>query len=340
MNEFETVTKELCEFIADAPSCYHVISKSASMLEEEGFCRLSEQEHWDLEPGKNYYVIRSGSSLIAFRIPVGTPHHFQIVASHCDSPSFRIKEDPEIRRADHYVSLNVEAYGGMLKAPWFDRPLGAAGRLMVGEGGTIRQVLTDSQEDLLMIPSLAIHMDRKANETAHSSVQSEMLPVFGDEHSFGSFLKRMAEKAGVDAEAIVGYDLFLYNRTPYSIWGANKEFFSSPRLDDLQCAYSSLRAIIRNAAEILPKTDSISVCCVFDNEEVGSCTKQGADSTFLQDTLERICTSLGYDREKLFVMLSSSFMLSADNSHAVHPNYPDKADPVNRPFMNGGVVLK
>ena len=340
MNEYESVTRKLCDFIAGAPSCYHAITQGTLLLEKAGFQRLSEQEHWELVPGKSYYVIRSGSSMIAFHIPVRSPHHFQIVASHSDSPSFRIKEDPEIRKADHYVTLNIESYGGMLKAPWFDRPLGVAGRLMVCEGDTIRQVLADSGEDLLMIPSLAIHMDRKANESAHSSVQSEMLPVFGDENSFGSFLRLMAEKSGVRVESIVGYDLFLYNRTPYSIWGAGREFFSSPRLDDLQCAYASLRALAHSAAENSPDADSISVCCLFDNEEVGSRTKQGADSTFLQDVLKRISSSFEWDPEKLPIMLSSSFMLSADNSHAVHPNYPDKADPVNRPFMNGGVVLK
>lgn len=340
MNQYEAVTQELCRFIAASPTCFHVIRNAADMLRENGFLPLSEHDRWDLKPGQAYYVSRSGSSLIAFVLPDGAPSGFQIIASHSDSPTFKIKESPEIPKADHYVQLNVEKYGGMLQRPWFDRPLGVAGRVCVSGDGAIRSVLVDSGRDLLMIPSLAIHMDRKANESGAASVQSDLLPIFGDETASGKFLEMIAGLAGAAAEDILGMDLFLYDRSPCSFWGANGEFFSSPRLDDQQCAYASLQAVLHTWAEKNDSLSGIRVCCIFDNEEVGSGTKQGADSTFLADTLKRISLSLGITEEEYMMMLASSFMLSADNSHAVHPSHIDKADPVNRPFMNHGVVVK
>ncbi|MBQ9032228.1 MAG: M18 family aminopeptidase [Parasporobacterium sp.] len=337
MNEFESSSVELCEFIRSAPSCFHVIRRAGELLESTGFRRLYEHTSWHLTPGERYYVIRSGSSLIAFDIPETPSGGFQIIASHCDSPTFKIKEDPEISKSGQYVELNVEKYGGMLYGPWFDRPLGIAGRLIVRQDGTFREVLTDSGRDLVLIPSLAIHMNRKANETATASVQTDLLPVFGDETASGRFMEIMTEAAGITPDEVLGNDLFLYVRTPYSVWGANREFVSSPRLDDLQCAYASLQAVMKKRAN---DPGSISVCCIFDNEEVGSETKQGADSTFLQDTLSRISACLGNSSEEHLSRLASSFMLSADNSHAIHPAHPEKADPVHRPSLNGGVVIK
>lgn len=340
MNPYESVTRKLCEFIAASPTCYHVTDHAANMLREKGFLPLEEHDKWDLKAGQAYYVVRSGSSLIAFVLPQACPSGYQIIASHSDSPAFKIKESPEIDKAGHYVQLNVEKYGGMLQRPWFDRPLGVAGRVCVLQDGTIQSVLVDFKRDLLMIPSLAIHMDRKANESGSISVQSDMLPVFGDETAAGTFRNMVADLAGTAAEAIIGTDLFLYDRSPYSFWGAGGEFFSSPRLDDQQCAFASLQAIMKTWEEKNHCRSSIRMCCIFDNEEVGSGTKQGADSTFLADTLKRISLNLGISEEEHLMLLASSFMLSADNSHAVHPNHIEKADPVNRPFMNHGVVIK
>ena len=235
----------------------------------------------------------------------------------------------------HYVKLNVEKYGGMLCAPWLDRPLSVAGRLVVREGNRLVTKLVSVDRDLVLIPNLAIHMNREANDGYKYNAQKDMLPLYGMGCEKGTFLKQIAEAAGVHAENIVGSDLFLYNRMEGSIWGAEEEFISIGNLDDLQCAFASLQAFL--AAE---DGGSIPVHCVFDNEEVGSSTKQGAASTFLLDTLQRINECLGRTNGQYHQALASSFMLSADNAHAVHPNQADKTCPTNRPYPNGGVVIK
>ena len=264
---------------------------------------------------------------------------------------------------EHYVKLNVEKYGGMLCAPWFDRPLSVAGRLIVKENNRLVTKLINVDRDLVMIPNLAIHMNREANKGYDYNIQKDMLPLYGCGEAKGKFMKQIAEAANVKEDAILASDLFLYNRMKGSIWGACDEFISSPKLDDLQCAFSSLEAFLQSE-EPLPSENvqaneqsevdgknvineknvingkSIPVHCVFDNEEVGSTTKQGAASTFLRDTLFRICTVFGMDTQDYFIALSKSFMISADNAHAVHPNHTDKADPVNRPYLNEGIVIK
>ena len=280
-------------------------------------------------------MIRNSSAIIAFRIPKRDFLGFQIMASHSDSPSFRIKEYPEMEVENHYVKLNVEKYGGMLCAPWLDRPLSVAGRLVIREGNRLVTKLVNVDRDLCMIPNLAIHMNREANEGYKYNAQKDMLPLYGCESAKGTFMARVAEAAGVEEEDIVGNDLFLYNRMKGSVWGASEEYISIGRLDDLQCAFASLQAFLQAA-----DGESIPVHCVFDNEEVGSSTKQGAGSTFLFDTLLRINESLGRTSSQYRQALASSFMLSADNAHGVHPNQPDKACPTNRPYPNGGVVIK
>ncbi len=332
---FEQATLDLIGFIEKSPSCFHAVSTIRQMLSQNGFKELDETGKWSLSPGDSCFVIRSDSSLIAFRIPENMPDHFQIIASHSDSPSFKIKENAEITSEGHYTELNVEKYGGMLMAPWFDRPLSAAGRIVIRTEKGLETRLVNIDRDLLLIPSLAIHMNRQVNEGYAYHPQKDMLPLFGDETASEGFLSTIAESAEVSKDDILGTDLFLYSRVPGTIWGASREYFSGSRLDDLQCAFSSVTALLET-----PVPDSIAVCCVFDNEEVGSTTKQGADSTFLQDTLSRICRSLTGSPEQYPVMLAKSFMLSADNAHAVHPHHPDKADPTNRPCMNMGPVLK
>ena len=230
-----------------------------------------------------------------------------------------------------YVKLNVELYGGALLAPWFDRPLSVAGRVIVKENGQICEKLVTVDKDMLMIPNLAIHM----NSGYKYNVQKDLLPLYGLESAKGTFFKTVAEAAGVAEEEILGHDLFLYNRMPGTIWGGEEEFVSAPRLDDLQCAFSSMEGLIAGKNE-----KSICVHMVMDNEEVGSGTKQGAASTFLRDTLLRINLGLGRSYEDYLISLAKSFMISADNAHAIHPNYPEKADPVNRPHINGGIAVK
>ena len=330
----DTVQK-LFTFIEKSPSPFHAIENMKQELEGQGYIQLLEGSAWKLEEGGNYYVIRNSSAIIAFRIPKRDFLGFQIMASHSDSPSFRIKEYPEMEVENHYVKLNVEKYGGMLCAPWLDRPLSVAGRLVIREGNRLVTKLVNVDRDLCMIPNLAIHMNREANEGYKYNAQKDMLPLYGCESAKGTFMARVAETAGVEEEDIVGNDLFLYNRMKGSVWGASEEYISIGRLDDLQCAFASLQAFLQAA-----DGESIPVHCVFDNEEVGSSTKQGAGSTFLFDTLLRINESLGRTSSQYRQALASSFMLSADNAHGVHPNQPDKAYPTNRPYPNGGVVIK
>lgn len=331
---YETV-RQLFAFIEASPSPFHAVANMKRELEAQGYTRLLEGEAWELEEGGKYYVIRNGSSIIAFRIPKKDFKGFQIMASHSDSPSFKIKEKPEIEVENHYVKLNVEKYGGMLCAPWFDRPLSVAGRLIVKEGNRLATRLVSVDRDLCMIPNLAIHMNREANEGYKYNAQKDMLPLYGCESAKGRFMAQIAEAAGVEEENIIGSDLFLYNRMKGSIWGADREFISIGRLDDLQCAFASLQAFL-DAED----GESIPIHCVFDNEEVGSSTKQGAGSTFLLDTLLRINEGMGRTLGQYHQALASSFMLSADNAHGVHPNQPEKACPTNRPYLNGGIVIK
>ena len=332
---YQETAKELIQFIENSPTCFHAVASMKEMLEKEGYTELKEADKWEIKKGGNYYVTRNDSSLIAFSVPEGEAKGFRIMASHSDSPCFKIKENPEMTVDNKYVKLNVERYGGMICAPWFDRPLSVAGRVIVKEDGKLVTKLVDVDRDLLMIPNLAIHMNREVNDGYKYNAQKDLLQLFGDIAEKDTFMKNIAEAADVKEENILGHDLFLYNREKGSVWGANEEYVSIGRLDDLQCAFSSLKGFL--AGE---KKEYIAVHCVLDNEEVGSGTKQGAASTFLYDVLVRANQALGQDYEDYLRYLANSFMVSADNAHAVHPNYTEKADPVNRPYLNEGIVIK
>lgn len=329
------ISKELLDFINHSPSCFHAVQNIADTLTAHGFSELMESEEWKLNPGGLYFVRRNLSAIIAFKIPTGRIKGFQIAAAHGDSPSFKIKENMEIEADGAYTKLNVEKYGGMLCAPWFDRPLSAAGRVVVKTDTGIESRLVNVDRDLLLIPSLAIHMNRKANEGYQYSIQKDMLPLFGDEGAKGTFMDLVAETAGVERDDVLGSDLYLYCRGRGTIWGAENEFLSAPKLDDLQCAFALLQGFLAGS-----DPDSAAVYAVFDNEEVGSSTKQGADSTMLQDTLRRINSALGGSDPDYLRLLASSFMISADNAHAVHPNHVSDADPTNHSHINKGIVIK
>lgn len=331
---YET-SEELLGFIEKSPSGFHAVASMKEILTVEGFREIKESEEWKLEAGGKYFVTRNDSSIVAFAVPLKKWNGWHIMASHSDSPSFKIKENPEISVADHYVKLNVERYGGMICSAWFDRPLSVAGRIAVEQDGEIVGRLVDIKRDLLMIPNLAIHMNREINDGYKYNAQKDLLPLFGGADAAGMFMKLVADAADVAVEDILGHDLFLYNRERGRIWGAKNEYISASRLDDLQCAFASLKGFL--AGE---KQEHMAVHCVLDNEEVGSGTKQGAGSTFLYDTLVRINKALGGDYETYLRKLSQSFMISADNAHAVHPNHTEKADPVNQPFLNDGIVVK
>lgn len=328
-------TEKLLDFIEKSPTAFQAVDEMQKRLTENGFEVLSEKEYWKLVPGGKYLVTRNNSALIAFCIPEKESRVFHIMASHSDSPSFKIKENPEIKVDNSYVKLNVEKYGGMLMAPWFDRPLSVAGRVIIRRNGGLKEKLINIKRDLVMIPNLAIHMNREANNGVSYNPQKDLLPLFAVGNTDRTLLEIIAEQTGVKKEDIISHDLFLYNRMPGTIWGADKEFVSSARLDDLQCAFASMEGLLR-----AQNHESIAVHCVMDNEEVGSGTKQGAASTFLKDTLLRINMGLGRTYEEYLMTLAGSFMVSADNAHALHPNYTDKTDPTNHPVLNKGIVIK
>ena len=319
-------------FIDRVPTAFHAVEQIAAALDAAGYVRLQEIERWPIAPGGRYYVTRNQSSLIAFRLPEAGVGHFQIVASHGDSPSFKLKP-VFARTGEGCALLNVEKYGGMLMSTWMDRPLSVAGRLIVdGPGGLVAR-LVNVERDLALIPNLPIHFNRDANDGVALNAQVDMLPVVGMEGV--DFAAAIARAAGVEPNRVVGADLFLYNRQRAARFGVDGAFIAAPRLDDLECAYASLTAFL--GAKGGKHTD---VMCVLDNEEVGSGTRQGAASGFLIETLRRVTAALDGDGQALEAALAASFMVSADNAHAVHPNHPDKYDKDNRVRMNGGVVIK
>ena len=326
---------QFLNFAAHSPTVFQATEQACRMLEEAGFSRLAEHEAWSIVPGGRYYVTRNRSALIAFSVPEKGAAHCQIVASHGDSPTFKLKPKAESESAGAYVRLNVERYGGMILTTWLDKPLSIAGRALVRENGKLVTKLIDLNRDALLIPTMPIHFNRDINNGYAYNPQVDMLPVFGDLSAKGALASEVAAKAGVKAEDIVACDLFLYNRTPASVWGAHEEFFSCPRIDDLECAYTSLAAFIAAPAQA-----HINVCAIFDNEEVGSGTKQGAASPILRTILERVAFNQGYKIEELYRAIHNSFMISADMAHALHPNYPEKHDPTNHPIMNQGPVIK
>jgi len=319
--------QNLCDFLDASPSVYHAAANVAAMLEEAGFVRLSEGDKWALEKGGKYYFTRGGSAVMAFKVPEEDPRGFLMTASHCDRPTFKVKENPELTGA--YTRLAVERYGGMIMSSWLDRPLSIAGRALVETETGIESRLVSIDRDILMIPSVAIHMDRTVNDGKKWNPAVDMLPLLGGKDAAGKLEKLLEETAG---GKLLGSDLYLYIRQKAAVWGMDEEYISSAALDDLECVWGCTRGFL--AAE---GSGAISVLCVFDSEEVGSNSVQGAASTILSDTLTRICEALGLDIRR---ELSRSFLVSADNAHAVHPNHPEYADPKNAPTLGGGVVLK
>ena len=341
---YQKNAEKLLDFINRSPSCFHVIDNMKQELAAAGFRELKEGDAWQLTAGGAYYVTRNDSAVIAFRVPAsGRVPGYQIVASHSDSPVFKVKESPEVEAEGAYVKLNVEKYGGMILSTWLDRPLSAAGRILVRSGdGRLETRLVHLDRDLLVIPNLAPHMNPDVNNGYKYNLKTDMMPVLGALPAAGSdgakpsLAALVAAEAGVDPADILTTDLYLYNRQKGTLWGADSEFLASPKLDDLECAYGSLQGILQASGA----SEKVAVHCVLDNEEVGSGTKQGAAGTFLVDTLKRINTALGGSEEDYLRAVAGSFMISADNAHAVHPNRGDIADSVNRPKMNGGIVIK
>lgn len=334
---YRETANDLLSFLQKSPSAFHAVQNIKDILLQNGYEELLESRSWKIVPGGKYFVARNQSSILAVNVGDDLEEYsFNIAASHSDCPTFKVKENAEIEVKGKYTQLNTEGYGGMLCATWFDKPLSIAGRVLVKEGDQISSRLLNIDKDLLMIPNVAIHMNRMVNDGYKYNKQVDMLPLFGGADCEKGALKKMiAEELGVEAEAIFGTDLYLYNRTAPSVWGVNEEFISAPHLDDLQCGYASLMGFLKG---VNPKNINVYAC--FDNEEVGSATKQGARSTFLYDVLHRINTALGKTEEEYYRAVASSFMLSADNAHAVHPNHPELTDTGNCVYMNEGIVVK
>ena len=326
--------EKLLHFLSRSPTAFHAVENLKTELDEAGFSALREEDPWTLRPGGKYYVERNGSAILSFILPEGPADGFHLMASHSDSPSYKIKPGPGLL-TEGVLRLNVERYGGPVDSSWMDRPLSFAGRVLLDEGDHLRQELVWPEEDLLIIPSLAPHLTRHDGSQKPLNPQTDLLPVFCVSQDADAFLSRLAANLGTVPERILGTDLYLCIREAPRIWGPEEEFISSARLDDLQCCYGSFLGFLKSRPQ-----RSVAVHCVFDNEEVGSRSRQGADSGFLRDVLERICLSRGLPVEDFHRMISRSFMVSADNAHAVHPNVPLASDPVNRPRLNGGIVIK
>ena len=321
----------LINFIEKSPTAFHAVNSCAEILEEQGYTRLCDQDEWKLEAGKGYYITRNQSAIIAFRIPQGTPRNFMVAASHTDSPMFKVKNESIAPAFDQYAKLNVEPYGGTIFSTWLDRPLSLAGRVILANGEKIESKLFNFNRDLLVIPNVAIHLKRDVNSGCAYNPAIDLLPLLSQDAK-ADLKALIATEMGVEKNEILGYDLYVYNRTPATRIGVDGEFFSAPRIDNLMCAFGTLEGFVKSE-----NAESVSVFYAADNEETGSSTKQGAASVFLSDVIDRICESFGIDRRRA---LASSMLLSADNGHAKHPNHPELSDAKNAPHLNGGVVIK
>ena len=329
-----TAANELLSFIYNSPSIYHVVDNLAKKLNEAGFTELAENKRWKIEAGKSYYVRRNNSSIVAIRVPETEPERLLISAAHSDSPCFKIKENAELRN-DSYVRLNTEKYGGAIFSTWFDRPLSAAGRVFVETENGIEERLVRLKDNLLVIPNVAIHQNRAVNDGVALKANVDTLPVLALGRDDISVNALAAKAAGVEPDKILGKDLFLFCSERGCIAGAKEDMMLSPRLDDLECATACLQGLMSAKA-----VNQLSVCCIFDNEEVGSGTKQGAASHMLRDILRRVLTALGKDEEDFQILLANAVFVSADNAHAIHPNHPEYFDGDNTPQMNKGITVK
>ena len=314
-------------FLDESKSMYHAVAALARQLDNAGYTRLSEAADWPLTAGGKYYFTRGGSALMAFRVPQTAPKGFMMSASHSDRPTFKLKENGEV--SGTYTRIQTDKYGGMIISPWLDRPLSVAGRVLVKTETGVESRLVDIDRDIAMIPNLAIHMNRNVNEGYTWNLAKDTIPLFGSGSAAGKLAQLLQEAAGGE---ILSHDLYLYLRQNACVWGLNEEYISAAGLDDLDCVWGCTQGFLKAES-----SESIPVLCIFDGEEEGSSTVQGAQSTILEMTLARICHTLDLD---LYKMLANSFMVSADNVHAIHPNHPEVADAANAPEMNKGVVIK
>lgn len=335
--------ENMLDFIYESPTQFNAVAVSAEILEKNGFEKLNPKENWKLEVGKKYYTTKNSSALVAFKVNSDEieKEGFRIIGSHTDSPGFRIKPNAEMESCGAYLKLNTEGYGGMILSTWLDRPLAMAGRVFLRGENPFKPVekIVNINKPVCIIPNLAIHMNRSINDGYKYNKQTDMLPLVGlineQLEKDNYMVKLLASELDVEVEEIIDFDIFLYEYEKGCFTGANEEFISTGRLDNLSMYYSSVEALLDSDSK-----SGISIAVGFDNEEVGSSTKQGADSNMLLNILERICISLGKDRQQFFEAIENSFIISSDLAHAVHPNVNGMADPTNRPVMGKGPVIK
>lgn len=333
----------LINFIDRSPSQFHATKNVEEILIKEGFKKLNFQDKWELEKEGKYYTIKNNSAIIGFVIGKGEieENGFKLIGAHTDSPGFRIKPNPEMTVEGKYLKLNTEVYGGPILNTWFDRPLSMAGRVSVKTENPLKpkELLVDMEKPIMIIPNLAIHMNKGVNDGLKINPQTETLPLLAtinDKFEKDNFLlKLIAENLDINIEDILDFELYLYEVEKGSLVGLNEEFISIGKLDDLAMVHAGLYGLIDSS---VGNATNVLVC--FDNEEVGSSTKQGAASPMLRTILERIGVAMGKDREDYYRALSNSFLISADQAHGLHPNYIDKQDPTSRPVVNGGPAIK
>lgn len=343
----KTEAEKLMDFIDASPSMFHAVENAATYLRQCGFTELHEGERFELQAHGKYFVNKNSCAVIAWQNGSDIRSGFRVIGSHVDSPTFKIKPNPEMEVFGHYVKLNTEVYGGAILSSWFDRPLSVAGRIFVEGNSTFepKQILIDIPQPVLVIPNLAIHMNRDVNDGYKYNKQKDTLPLFtvttGKKPEKNAFMHVIAEQAKVKPEEILSYDLFLNDCTPSTFIGTNKEFFLAGKIDNLGMAFASLEALAH-----APETPAGKMICLFNNEEVGSATAAGAGSSFFADTLKRIAFCEAEKRgekngfEFFQQMLHNSFLISADQAHAAHPNYADKNDVTTFSIINGGPAVK
>lgn len=316
-------------FINSATSCFNCIDSIKNKLIKEGYIQVYENEKWNFKSGK-YFVIRNDASIIAFNIGINHKEGFNIVCTHSDTPDFIIKPKNNIYE-NNYLKLNVAPHGGILNYSWMDRPLSISGRIIYKDKNNFNKKIIDLEEALCVIPSEAIHLNDCANNNLNLNTQIDMIPVISLNADDNIIKNILSKKYNIDINSICDYDLFLYSLDKPMYIGTNREMILSPRIDDLSCTYATLKSFIESDND-----ENINIMCVFNSEEVGSLTMEGADSSFLIDTLRRICSSIGCD---IYSSLYNSLVVCADNSHAVHPNHPDKSDINNYALLNKGIII-
>ena len=327
MNNLE-FNQKLFEFIENATCAFTGIKEIKKMLLNNNFIELEENEEWHLELNQNYFITRNDSSLIAFT--TGSNNSFNITCTHVDTPSFLIKPKNAIYEKN-YLKINVMPYGGLLNYSWLDEPLSIAGRVIYKKGKQLYKEIIDLKKPLLCIPSVAIHQNANANEDLKLNDQIDMIPILSLKDKKLPINEIIKKDLKLTNEEICDYDLFLYSITKPVYFGLKKELILSPRIDDLTCTFAALKSFLD-----AKKANNINIFCTFNSEEIGSLTKEGADSSFLMDTLKRICADLELD---ISIMISNSTILSADNTHATHPNHPGNSDVNNEAFLNEGIVI-